>query len=623
MSLFRVSGGGIGAWLTDTTCEAVFERLARLDSDPLRGVQLNQLLVLAHEAPVSDGFFNYYWLEAPKSHPYAVKDLPEFREEWITGNAIQSLDHLAWGLYRLYVDALLYFGNVRTAFRTLRNHSLSDLRQFFFAKRIDSDAIKGRGPPLPLRQIEKEKRYLIAESACKSYGDSALEDSKLRSALVDAFHTFSQAGLSPISVRDLLERHLAEHLRADKDTLVFSASDILDRTVSSEADVLAHYTYVATRFRDTRADAVKNTQYYLSMITDLDVYVATSMRNPAHFVRMAEFCETVFNDPRLSAMNLRYFDPTLSAADGHEDKGLIECLMVKCAKALVYCRGDKESYGKDAEAAMALSLGHPVIFYCEKGGAQFYRDIHPLTRLIQFDTGVAVGAMVTDRLEDVVELLSRMFENRMSYRLERSRSGSLRLIETVTSSVVRLQTSDLLISETFWNHYHQERDKPALLLEPRSHSTASRTPRPVLRTVPPQAPEQSALALEPTESALPIAARAPSSSASTREHKPLVSTAVSSHAPASPMLQLSLEEIYNGIARAKTDSSTGNKRFAIFSAWKAQEGIDLSEAAKLLRFVEKTLSEHGARPAFVYKPGELSGWYREMSNGQLIGSNPK
>ena len=52
----------------------------------------------------------------------------------------------------------------------------------------------------------------------------------------------------------------------------------------------------------------------------------------------------------MSDLNLRYFDPTLSAALGHEE-GLIECLMVKCAKILVYCAGKNESYGKDAEAA--------------------------------------------------------------------------------------------------------------------------------------------------------------------------------------------------------------------------------------------------------------------------------
>ena len=80
---------------------------------------------------------------------------------------------------------------------------------------------------------------------------------------------------------------------------------------------------------------------------------------------MARFCGDLFNDSRLMDLNLRYFDPTLSAASGPEDKGLIECLMVKCAKALVYVAGSKESYGKDVEAAMALSLwetGHLLLW---------------------------------------------------------------------------------------------------------------------------------------------------------------------------------------------------------------------------------------------------------------------
>jgi hypothetical protein len=143
---------------------------------------------------------------------------------------------------------------------------------------------------------------------------------------------------------------------------------------------------------------------------------------------------------RLKSLNLRYFDPTLSAAQGHEDKGLIECLMVKCAKAFVYCAGERESYGKDAEAAMALSLGKPVIFYCnQERRRRFYWDVHPLSRLIEFETGVAVGAMVTDSLSDVSDLLWRMFENKMEYRLEHSKPGHLRLLGSTTGSVVRLQ----------------------------------------------------------------------------------------------------------------------------------------------------------------------------------------
>ena len=106
---------------------------------------------------------------------------------------------------------------------------------------------------------------------------------------------------------------------------------------------------------------------------------------------------------------------------------------------------------------MALSLGKPVIFYCnDEQKFRFFRDTHPLSRLIDFNTGVAVGAMVTNNIGHVRELLLRLFENRMEYRLEHhpSRKGYLLLKESLTGSVVRLQTNDPMLTETFWNHYH-------------------------------------------------------------------------------------------------------------------------------------------------------------------------
>ena len=173
---------------------------------------------------------------------------------------------------------------------------------------------------------------------------------------------------------------------------------------------------------------------------------------------MADFCQAVFEDPRLRDLHLRYFDPTLSAAGNHEDKGLIECLMVKCAKVLVYHAGEKESFGKDAEAAMALSLGKPVIFHCDEEERQrFYREVHPLSRLIEFQTGVAVGVMVTDEVGMVSELLSRIFNNDMEYTLEQPRPGYLCLSEKLTGCTVRLQTSNELLRETFWNNYQHDR----------------------------------------------------------------------------------------------------------------------------------------------------------------------
>ncbi len=134
--------------------------------------------------------------------------------------------------------------------------------------------------------------------------------------------------------------------------------------------------------------------------------------------------------------------------------------MVKCAKILIYTAGDKESFGKDSEASMALSLGKPVVFYCDVNPekAAFYRDVHPLCRLIQFETGVAIGAIITNDLDQVVELIRRLFHNEMQYELEQhpDRSGYLRLRESLTGSIVRLHTNDQLLSETFWNHYNKQ-----------------------------------------------------------------------------------------------------------------------------------------------------------------------
>ena len=457
LKLFSLPDGGIGNLLSNETEPYIFKRLGELDRDPLPKTQLNQLLALAHEAPLTDGFFCYYWLTCPELHPYDVTSIPDYDERWATCDAIESLDHLSWGLYRLFVDGLIWFGNIRTAFRTLRIKDHASLKQFFAEKRFDTNLIKNRGPALELSFIAKDDRYLISEMACKSYGDTSTTDSELRSMLLEAFRNHVSHGGGRIKIRDLIEGKSSSAWAERQHEFIFSADDVLEDTVESEKEMLDKYDSIANKFLKSRNLALENTRFYLSMVGDLDVYVATSMRTRQNFRKMADTCDEIFGDENLSDLNLRYFDPTLSAAAGHEDKGLIECLMVKCAKILIYCAGERESYGKDAEAAMALSLGKPVIFYCDQQQrSRFYRDVHPLSRLIEFDTGIAVGAMVSDSTEEVSKLLFRIFENQMKYVLEQPKPGYLRLKETLTESVVRLQTNDQMLSETFWNYYHNK-----------------------------------------------------------------------------------------------------------------------------------------------------------------------
>ena len=452
---------GIEGWLSSSAPDEVFERLGKIEREPLTKVQLNQLLVLSLEAGISDDFFEYYWLQLP-THSYVVEKVDDYDSSFAGQSSIVSLRHLRWGLMRIYIDSLLYFGSVRHGFKALKNKSHSKLVTFFESKSVPTDIIKKRGRPLEFVDIAKDDRYLISEMACKTYGETPKTASELSAFLIESYGIARAAGHSKCTIKDLFEKDFGSSSKRKSEpnlTLFqFSADEIIDEVIESEEDLINKYDVIADKFTKSREAALKNTELYLSLVNDLDVYVATSMRTRKDFREMADACESIFKDSRLKDLHLRYFDPTMSAAEGHEDKGLIECLMVKCAKALVYCAGEKESYGKDAEAAMALSLGKPVIFYCNPKAprANFYKSVHPLSRLIDFSTGVAVGVFVTEKIEDVSELLFRIFENKMEYGIEQPKPGYYRLQEKLTGSTIRIQTNYELLSKSFWTYYHSK-----------------------------------------------------------------------------------------------------------------------------------------------------------------------
>jgi len=95
----------------------------------------------------------------------------------------------------------------------------------------------------------------------------------------------------------------------------------------------------------------------------LDVYVATSMREPHEFVMVHQVVKEVFESSALSKLNLRYFDPTQAYCDDRIDKGLAEGLMLKRAKCTLYLAQESDTLGKDSELASTLAQGKPVIAY--------------------------------------------------------------------------------------------------------------------------------------------------------------------------------------------------------------------------------------------------------------------
>ena len=297
--------------------------------------------------------------------------------------------------------------------------------------------------------------------ACKTYEVAASpEETEHVQLAIDAFRELRSQGksITPSSLK-AKTKELAD--RQGQLNLFELMYEEATGSIESEAEVVTLYSGQWQAFQKARTAALENTRIYLSICYDLDVYVATSMRSRQDFREMADTCERIFNAPELRDYNLRHFDPTLSAANYHEDKGIIECLMVKTAKVLLYFSQHKESLGKVSEYAMALSFGKPVIVLCpdDPPGLElyrFYQDAHPLMRLVEFQSGVVNGAMITHKVEDTINLLNRIFGNKMKYDLDRKEGTEAYYLlkERLTGSTVRVITDDKLLTETFWNNWH-------------------------------------------------------------------------------------------------------------------------------------------------------------------------
>lgn len=434
------------------------QRLLNLSSEPLSITHVNQLLHLSHEAGMTEGFFKYYFLSFPDTHPYPVDRFWD-ASHLLSQHGIGSLTQLEFGLKRFFTDALLFWGNIRSAYRDLRTKTFDEITAYFSDKRYKTESLTSRSDVLPFQPIPVDDRYLISEMACKAYSKDAAESVPLLESIL--LNEYKKRGGGRLKIASLFDQTSPIAIEDPQMQLLLQtgAEEFMEETVDSESSIRKHVEVIAQRFYTARESAMNNTSLYLSMVNELDVYIATSMRKRADFKAMAEDCRYIFNVPGLASLKLRYFDPTMSAADGHEDKGLIECLMVKCANVVLYFAGDGDSYGKDAEIAMAMSLGKPAIVLCpdsSKGRQRekIFRDIHPLSRLIEFDTGVAIGSMVTRSRDVAASLLERIFTNRMEYELSHDGNGYYRLKERMTGSVVRLHTSSRLLRETFWNYYH-------------------------------------------------------------------------------------------------------------------------------------------------------------------------
>jgi len=419
-------------------------------SDRLGYSQLNELLLLYGFDRITHAFFRF---------------LLDGKTDYTTGDAFGSIEQLREGVKRFRRLALLFYGNVTFAFKSLSRDEDLLCNALAGDRAIEESDFAARHKPiLPPERIPPEDAYLTGY---------------------------------------LIEREIKKRLDNDP-----ANEDVRE---------------LETRRVEVVARAKKNHRAYLAS-DHLDVYVATSMREEHEFRSVARLVGAIFSEWSLRDLNLRYFDPTQAYCAGRIDKGLAEALMLRRATCTIYLAQESDTLGKDSELASTLAQGKPVVAYvpvadenyadahlsnlcavhpertakehmldqlrvfepvaawrdpqirswCQDPSgvdeavlrrrltdaigthydkrAETLKTSHPLGIQVNLETGVANGVLVVRSVADCAELVKRIVTRTLELDLQ-DEPGYTVLREKVSGCIFRVMTSDAMLTNSFWNFY--------------------------------------------------------------------------------------------------------------------------------------------------------------------------
>lgn len=433
---------------------------------------LNQTLSLT--GPMGYSQFNELLLSL--GYDRVEKDFFRFFSE--SGQEVASFDDLERIVRNFRVKAILRYGNVKFAFKTLSRMKRSEiddaLSAICFQVKLEEFASR-HDPLIKLEPIPRSKTPCVGH---------------------------------------IVERELTAKLEKLKSE---------GKPTAAEEKKLAELKGVQETGR-------RNLDTYLTF-DHLDVYIATSMREPHEFWLVSGFIERLFASSLLKPLKLRWFDPTQCYCSSRIDKGLVEGLMLKRARCTIYLAQESDTLGKDSELASTLAQGKPVIAYVprlgpyedfKKAAAQIIQELypgedprlvarrylplfmprgawenrdvrrwldddtsvnhekilrltydsaramyedradklknfHPLGLQVNLETGVANGVLVARTVAECAKLLRGIMLCDLEFEIqEPTPEIPLTLLrEKLTGSVFRVVTEDELLTNTFWNFYKE------------------------------------------------------------------------------------------------------------------------------------------------------------------------
>lgn len=287
-----------------------------------------------------------------------------FYRRFLGQSHFQNVDQFAQRVHDFQKAAIRIYGSFRKAFKTLSVCEQTELEaELSPLREVDLSAYKERRPFDSIRLIPQDRLddlgYISVERVRAENKDRHTVSNMLKDLaqwyLQNPHRSYDDKKLKRI---ETLLRKFDSNLQIE-DTL-FKKVD--PDEILREAQRLTPEDQELMRIAQTQEQGQQNLAAYLTEAY-MDLYIATSMRERADFISVHRFVETIFNDPQIAELKLRYFNPTQSWIEDRVAKGLVEALMLRRASMTIYMAQKTDTFGKDSEASVALGQGKPVIVY--------------------------------------------------------------------------------------------------------------------------------------------------------------------------------------------------------------------------------------------------------------------
>lgn len=414
--------------------------------------QINELLLLLGFDRVSPTFFQY--LVDGTTQPQ-----PESR--------VSSLDQLREGVARFITTGLVLFGNVKFAFKVLSNvENEARLVQLVQLTSPRDPLLFGLRDTsvLPFKRIRADKTYLLGYLierelqkrllANPNDADAQREDNERRRVVKQGYRNY-QAYLAS----DHLDVYVATSMRERHE---FAA-------ISKLTDKIFHHRSLA----DLKLRWFDPTQAYCGSRLDKGLAEALMLRRAECTIYLAQENDTLGKDSEL-ASTLAQGKPVIAYVpevdDGYVDRLLAELrpsypdrsdAQLLLSQLRLYepsAAWTESSVRRWVENASVMDVDaakmrlHSAIASLYASRASTLKEDHPLGIQVRLDTGVASGILVVRSVEDCAELVRRMMTRTLELDLEHGKEGII-IRERISGCVFRLMTTDVMLTNSFWNYY--------------------------------------------------------------------------------------------------------------------------------------------------------------------------